>query len=60
MSKKFWTLRPTGFFTKPNPNGHRNEIVWAAIGKQLLMLGCAAYFWLRTRNWATSEPGVKT
>ncbi len=54
MSKKFWTLRPTAFFTKPNPSGHRNEIVWAAIGKQLLMLGCAAYFWLRTRNWATS------
>ena len=35
MSKKFWTLKPAQFYTKPNPNGHRNEIGWAAVGKKL-------------------------
>lgn len=32
MSKKFWTLRPTHYFTKPLPNGSRNEIAWAFVG----------------------------
>lgn len=33
MSKKYWTLRPTYYYTaKQLPGGGRNEIFWAAIG----------------------------
>lgn len=33
MSKKFWTLKPTFYYTtKQLPAGGRNEIFWAALG----------------------------
>jgi hypothetical protein len=45
MARKFWTLLPESYYSnKQLAKGGRNEILFTAIGKTLLNIGCFIYY----------------
>ena len=59
MSRKYFTLAATNYFTRQFPGGGRNEIFWSFVGNTIIISGCVATYAFASHIIDNREAGTQ-